>query len=393
MSILLTDLQTSFSIDAPLGIPPLLIKRLVLGQASLKGLTALVHSFPSWEAIYDADPQAWSQLAGWRGEAVARCFGVTEQAIEALDQWLLQPQNHLVLLGDAAYPPLLKTIADPPIALFVKGDIVCLQQPQFAIVGSRHATRQGLAVTADFAEALANAGLQIVSGLARGIDAAAHQGGLQGLAGTLAVVGTGLDQVYPKAHQRLADQIVEQGAIVSEYPLGTPPLRHHFPQRNRIISGMALGCLVVEAALQSGSLITARQALEQGREVFAIPGSIQNSLARGPHAIIRQGAKLVEQVTDILEDLWPLLQQHQALSGQLCLTNLDEDKATQKPPELDSLSEQERQLYGLMEFEPVSLEQLMALSDYNAAEVQTAMMMLELAGLCQGLSAGRWQRS
>lgn len=391
MSTPLTDLHTSFSLEAASDLSPSLIKRLVLGQASFKGVMALAQAFPSWEAVAHADQQAWSQLAGWRHEPIARCFGVTEQAIDALDHWLLQPQHHLVLVGDAGYPPLLKTIADPPIALFVQGSIACLQQPQFAIVGSRHATRQGLSMTEEFACALANAGLQIVSGLARGIDAAAHQGGLAGLAGTVAVVGTGLDQVYPKAHQRLAAQISEQGAIISEYPLGTPPLRHHFPQRNRIISGMALGCLVVEAALQSGSLITARQALEQGREVFAIPGSIQNSLARGPHALIRQGAKLVERVDDILEELVPLLQQHQAL------TSLNEDS---KQPSrnaahslaLASLTASEHRLYQLMEYEVVSLDQLISLSHLSAADVQSSMMMLELAGLCQALSAGRWQR-
>ncbi|AHF01991.1 DNA processing protein DprA [Thiomicrospira aerophila AL3] len=399
MTSSLTDLHTSFSLEATPDLSPTLIKRLVLGQASFKNLTALVHAFPSWSAIAQADQQAWSHQAGWRYEAAKRCFEVSAQAIEALDNWLLQPQHHLVLLGDAAYPPLLKTIVDPPIALFVQGDIGCLQRPQFAIVGSRHATRQGLKMTEDFACALANAGLQIVSGLARGIDAAAHLGGLAGLAGTIAVVGTGLDQVYPKAHQRLAAQISEQGALISEYPLGTPPLRHHFPQRNRIISGMALGCLVVEAALQSGSLITARQALEQGREVFAIPGSIQNSLARGPHAMIRQGAKLVEQVDDILEELVPLLQKHQALA----LTPSHEDAKQPACPNspsrpathslaLDSLTAAERSLYQLMEYEAVSLDQLMSLSHLSAAEVQSSMMMLEIAGLCQALSAGRWQR-
>lgn len=385
------DLFTSFSLESNPTLPTHLIKRLVLGQVTYKRLLNLLQTFGSWDALAQANQQAWLNALPWRKETIDRCFNLSAQAFVQLDEWLLEPNHHLILLGDDHYPPLLKTIADPPIALFVQGDLQCLQQPQFAIVGSRHATRQGLTMTQDFAKALANTGLQVISGLARGIDAAAHQGGLSGLAGTLAVVATGLDRVYPRAHQKLAAEIIEKGAIISEYPLGSEPLKHHFPQRNRIISGMSLGCLVVEAALQSGSLITARLALEQGREVFAIPGSIQNGLARGPHAMIRQGAKLVEKVDDILEELWPLLAQHQVLANP----NSNQDAAITDPAYqavLAQMNQQEQQLYALMEHEVVTLEDLMQLSQLTAAEVQSAMMMLELAGLCHPLSAGRWQR-
>ena len=209
-------------------------------------------------------------------------------------EWLSQPGNHVVHFQDAAYPALLKQIADPPPLLFVRGDRDYLAQPQLAIVGSRNPTHTGRALAREFAAHLASFGLTITSGLASGIDGAAHQGAIEAGGTTLAVTGTGLDRVYPARHRDLAHRVAENGALVTEFPPGTAPLAANFPRRNRLISGLSLGTLVVEAALRSGSLITARSALEQGREVFAIPGSIHNPLARGCHALIRDGAKLVE---------------------------------------------------------------------------------------------------
>ena len=226
--------------------------------------------------------------------------GEVEHALE----WAREPQHHLLSLADAAYPARLLQIGDPPPLLFVAGDPSVLQRPTLAIVGSRSASRGGLETAEAFARALGDAGLTIASGLALGIDAAAHRGALASAAGTVAVLGTGADVVYPHAHRDLADAIVRRGgAVVSELPLGTGPREANFPRRNRLIAGLSRGVLVVEAALRSGSLITARLAGEFGREVFAIPGSIHSPLAKGCHQLIKQGAKLVESAQDVLAEL------------------------------------------------------------------------------------------
>jgi len=214
--------------------------------------------------------------------------------------------RHILTLHDPAYPALLKEIADPPPLLFVRGDPAVLSRPQLGIVGSRNPTPGGRSLAEDFARSLSRCGLVVTSGMALGIDAAGHRGALRGGGTTLAVAGTGPDRIYPARHRDLARAIVEQGAIISEFAPGTPALPSNFPRRNRIISGLSLGVLVVEAACRSGSLITARLAAEQGREVFALPGSIHNPLARGCHHLIRQGAKLVEDIEDIVEELGPL---------------------------------------------------------------------------------------
>jgi DNA processing protein len=228
--------------------------------------------------------------------------GAEQAAIHATLKWLEDENNHLVTLADYDYPQLLLQIPDPPPLLYVKGRRELLNRPALAVVGSRNATSQGVANAESF-EALSAAGLCIVSGLALGIDAAAHRGGLKSAASSIAVVGTGLDIVYPARNRELAHALAEKGALVSEFPLGTPATGNNFPRRNRIISGLCRGCLVVEAALSSGSLITARQALEQGREVFAVPGSIHSPLAKGCHALIKQGAILAENAQDILEEI------------------------------------------------------------------------------------------
>lgn len=218
-------------------------------------------------------------------------------------EWVAQPGNHALTLADPLYPRHLLDTTDPPLLLYVKGRMDLLSTPSLAVVGSRNATAQGVRNAEQFSEALSKMGLTIVSGLALGIDAAAHEGGLRGRGSTVAVIGTGLDIVYPARNHRLAHEIAERGCIVSEYSLGTPALAPNFPRRNRIISGLSRGVLVIEAAAQSGSLITARLAGEQGRDVFAIPGSIHSPLAKGCHELIKQGAKLVESASDVLDEL------------------------------------------------------------------------------------------
>ena len=266
------------------------------------GARRLLDAFPSVAAVHAAKA---SQLSPLVGDHLARLIaaGVGADVLQPGLDWLAEPENHLVTWNDPHYPAQLRALADAPAWLYVKGDPDWLVRPMLAIVGSRTATPQGLRDTRAFAEALSQAGLTIVSGLALGIDAAAHEGGLAGLASSVAVVGTGLDRVYPAKNRDLAHRLAAGGAIVSEFPLGTEPKRGHFPRRNRIISGLSLGVLVVEAALQSGSLITARLAGEQGRDVFAIPGSIHSPLSKGCHRLIKQGAKLVESAADILEEL------------------------------------------------------------------------------------------
>ena len=264
-----------------------------------EALRRLFEAFPDATAIRRAKP---AQLAPLVGDRLAAGIAAATPAAAGLE-WLAAADNHLVTWNDAAYPAQLRVLADAPAWLYVKGDPDWLARPMLAIVGSRHATPQGLRDARAFAEALSQAGLTIVSGLAQGVDAAAHEGGLAGLASSVAVVGTGLDRVYPARNRELAHRLAAGGAIVSEFPIGTPPRRGHFPRRNRLISGLALGVLVVEAALQSGSLITARLAGEQGRDVFALPGSIHSALSKGCHRLIKQGAKLVESANDILEEL------------------------------------------------------------------------------------------
>ena len=246
-----------------------------------------------------------AQLCAVVDVKVARAIsaGIDKERLTSALQWLATPGNHLITLADTEYPKALLETRDPPPFLYVKGRLDLLNQPAFAIVGSRQATPQGEKDAEAFSRTLSDAGFTIVSGMALGIDAAAHRGGLKGRAASIAVVGTGLDIVYPARNRELAHQLAEQGAIISELPLGTPSKAQNFPRRNRIISGLARGVLVVEAALKSGSLITARLAGEQGREVFALPGSIHSALAKGCHHLIKQGAKLVESAQDILEEL------------------------------------------------------------------------------------------
>ena len=310
--------------------------------------------------------------------------------IEQTLAWAAQENNHVITLADTSYPQALLRIADPPTLLYAKGNSALFNKPAIAIVGSRNASAQGMLNADRFAQNLSDAGLTVVSGLALGIDTGAHTGALQSvkaankatnIGSSIAVVGTGLDIVYPAANRALAHQLADVGCIISEYPLGTPAIAHNFPRRNRIISGLSLGVLVVEAAAQSGSLITARSALEQGREVFAIPGSIHSPLAKGCHQLIRQGAKLVESAQDILEELrWdnPLLQTSLGNATQIAASNLSDSK-------LQSFLEN-------MGHDALSVDQLVVRSGLPVASVQAALLHLEMQGHIECLAGGQVRR-
>jgi DNA processing protein len=294
-------------------------------------------------------------------------------------------QRRLIPWGSADYPGMLARLEDAPLVLFAEGDPTALLVPQLAVVGSRNPTALGRDTATQFAAHLVRSGLGIASGLALGIDAAAHRGALQGGGRTVAVVGRGLDAVYPRENEALARQIVASGgALVSDLPTGTPPLKQNFPRRNRLISGLSLGTLVVEAALQSGSLITARLASEQGREVFAIPGSIHNPLSRGCHRLIRQGAKLVETVDDIFAELEPIVR---ALGANLRPSEPIEQP--EPPPRLDKDYEI---LLDALGFEPASLDSLVARTGLQADAVASMLLILELDGRVQQQPGGRFSR-
>ncbi len=294
---------------------------------------------------------------------------------EAVDRslaWADQPGQHILTLADAAYPRALLEIPDPPTLLYVRGNPALLQKRGLAMVGSRNATPQGLQTAEAFAKALASQGQCIISGLALGIDAAAHRGALAAHGETVAVIGTGADRIYPARNKALALAIVEQGAVVSEFPLGTPALAANFPRRNRIISGLSRGVLVVEAAPESGSLITARLAAEQGREVFAIPGSIHSPVARGCHKLIKQGAKLVETAADVLEELGNYV-----------------DLPLPRP---DPAQVEDNPLLAALGHDPCSLDDLAERTGLHAGQLLPELLILELSGQIAPLPGNRYQR-
>ena len=286
-------------------------------------------------------------------------------------------QLDILCIEDAAYPSLLKEIANPPLVLYVRGNKFALSQKQIAIVGSRNATPIGITNAEQFAFKLAKSGLAITSGLALGVDAASHRGALTADGVTIAVMGTGLNCIYPRSNRTLAEAIVSnRGAIISEFPLDTQPIAHNFPRRNRIIAGLSQGVLVVEAALKSGSLITARLALEQDRDVFAIPGSIHNHLARGCHSLIQQGAKLVTSPEDILEEL-------PALEFQIKMDFVDEDEREMKLPD-----KQSRRLLSQIDYAVTPIDTIILRSGLTAGEVSSILLALELLGHIQTVSGG-----
>lgn len=333
-----------------------------------EGLRRLLQAFGSPEAVLQASFLSLSQHVK---PSVARSIADgpgDESFLVPVTEWLADPLNRILTVADAGYPQALLNIPDPPLLLYVKGRLDLLNSPALAVVGSRNATTQGIRNAEAFAQSCSEAGLCVVSGMAHGIDAAAHAGGLQGRGSSIAVVGTGLDKVYPAANRNLAHQLAQRGTIISEFSLGTPPLAPNFPRRNRIISGLSLGCLVVEASLKSGSLITARMALEQGREVFAIPGSIHSPQSKGCHALIKQGAKLVESAQDILEEL-----------------GYRADSAVRA-------GEPEHPLFRHLGFDPLDAESLSQRSGLTISELSAILLQLELDGHIASLPGGLYQR-
>lgn len=296
------------------------------------------------------------------------------EALRAVGVWLDDLNNRILTFADSAYPQALLQIPDPPPVLYVKGRAELLNNASFAIVGSRNATQQGQAHAESFARVLSDAGLTIVSGLALGIDAAAHRGGIAGASSSIGVVGTGLDVVYPARNRDLAHALAQAGCIISEFALGTGPAAGNFPRRNRLISGLARGCLVVEAALSSGSLITARMANEQGRDVFAMPGSIHSPLAKGCHTLIKQGAKLVEAADDILLEL--------GLGPARMTHEVGARPAGRRPDRaLDALG-----------FDPCDIDTLCARSGLSAEAAAALLTQWEIEGVVESLPGGRYQR-
>lgn len=357
----------------------------------------LLGAFGLPPAVFAQSQQALSQIVS---EAQAQALrqpppGLDDLLARTLD-WLQGTDadgvaRRIVTLGDAGYPAWLLDAADPPLMFYLLGhpghDLAGLGR-SIAMVGSRNPTPQGASNARAFARAFGEAGIAVVSGLALGVDGAAHQGALEGSApdalATVAVVGTGLDRVYPARHRALAHRIAARGLIVSEFPLGTPPLSPNFPKRNRIIAALARGTLVVEAALQSGSLITARLAAELGREVFAIPGSIHAPQSRGCHALIRQGARLVESMTDVLEELrWEAA--GAATAAPAAIASAGGPAPSTEPAEPQGLLRD-------MGFDPVSLDALCARTGMSAAALQAQLLELELAGRVARLPGGLFQR-
>jgi DNA processing protein len=348
------------------------------------------------QAIFEADQGA---LSAPPSERLRRAIETVPEALPALLastlDWLAQGQDRcIVTLGDAHYPASLLNIADPPLMLYMMGSLVPRPEasasqglaglPCIAIVGSRNPTPQGQINAAQFAQALGAEGWCVVSGLAMGVDGAAHEGALNAGGYTVAVVGTGLDRVYPRKHLALAHRIAERGLIVSEFALGTPPLTANFPRRNRLIAGLSQGTLVIEAAPQSGSLITARLAAEQGKEVFAIPGSIHSPLSRGCHLLIKQGAKLVESAQDVLEEL-------PALPAKLLRPEIDgADQPPDGTPALDA--QPDPPFLRALGFDPASLDELQARTGLATAALQAQLLGLEMDGDLARLPGGKFVR-
>ncbi|AXL52447.1 DNA processing protein DprA [Paraburkholderia caffeinilytica] len=389
-------------------------------------LRLLLGAFGLPQAIFNRSSEA---LAGIAGEAAARAVLAPpgpdfDAQLDAVIAWRALAGNHVVTLDDPAYPPALLTMPDPPPLLYIKGRLDLLHTRAVALVGSRSATPQGAEDAERFARELSQAGVTIVSGLALGIDGAAHRGGLEGAGGTVAVIGTGADLVYPAAHHALARQIAAQGAILSEWPLGTPARAANFPQRNRLIAGLVSGVVIVEAAMRSGSLITARLANEMGRDIFALPGSIHAPLSRGCHRIIKQGARLVETPDEVLEELgfakpvaakaasgqamlWGDAGVRDASAGLASVANQPDSvaapasaatrpesaaapKSSMAPP---AVSAEALQLLDALGHAPATLEILASRTEMGDAALQSTLLQLELAGQVTALPGGRFMRA
>ena len=365
------------------------------------GIGAL-HQLPleaeDWPSLSQRSAAELKQL-GFKPASIRALHQPDPDRLQACFDWLAMPGHHLVPITDPLYPPLLKRIDDAPILLFVNGSPDVLVQPQIAIIGSRKASTGGLQHAAEFAHALSRAGFVVTSGLALGVDGAAHEAAIKAGGLTIAVGGTGPDQVYPARHRNLAHEIVDNGAVISSFAPGAGPRPGHFPARNRIISGMSLGALVIEAGEQSGSLITARLAGEQGREVFAIPGSIRNPMARGCHRLIRQGAKLVETPDEVIEELRPLTQElADSLRGLIESETLEEPELT-LPDEsafCSDSSSDDRQAQVLLEaigFDPTPVDAIIERTQMSTQTVSSMLLMLELEGLVHAHAGGRYSRA
>jgi DNA processing protein len=349
-----------------------------IGPVSARGL---MENFGSADALVGS---SHTQLvnAGLNGSVAQALLNPDESRLTAALEWLAAEDHHLLHWHDARYPPLLLELATSPPVLFVAGDPAALMQPQLAIVGSRNATANGRANAREFAHHLAKAGLTITSGLAAGIDTAAHEGALGANGVSVAVLGTGPDIVYPASNSTLARRIQHSGALVSEFPPGTPVRREHFPQRNRIISGLSLGVLAVEAGMRSGSLITARYAGEFGREVFAIPGSIHSAVSKGCHQLIRQGAKLVETSADIIEELG-------SLAGAACTAPAADGRSSKLPEHNDP---DYAKLLCNMGHDAADIQTLAAGCGLTTGELSSMLLILELEGKVESLPGGRFQK-
>lgn len=356
---------------------------LILAKAHINDaeLAALLRQFGSVSEIVDQDAASLKQagLDERRRNTVIR----PDEALMARElKWLDRAGHSIVNRHSDDYPGLLAQIADPPTLIYVAGSCDMLHLPGLAIVGSRNPTRGGISNAHDFAGDLGGAGFCIVSGLAQGIDAAAHRGALTAGAATVAVLGHGMDRIYPRQNHRLAADIVESGAIISEYPLGSPPRRSHFPQRNRLISGLSLGTLVIEAAKRSGSLITARLAAEQGREIFAIPGSIGNPMSRGCHQLIQQGAKLTESAADVVAELGPLTD-HLMQNAISHVQHNNFDKIHDNDYKL---------LIDTLGHDPATIDELVENSGLTIEQVSSMLLILELEGAIESLNGARYSR-
>jgi DNA processing protein len=345
-------------------------------------ISRLIQKYHSAQAIFTRSSYQELQNLGLKDEVCHRIITAHDsmplrKAVDADLNWLSGPDRHYLTINDKQYPQLLREIADPPPGLFIQGNPDILSRPQLAIVGSRKATRLGLEAAKSFAGQLSHAGLIITSGLALGIDAASHRGALEASGRTIAVLGSGLQRLYPARHRGLAEQIVNAGGtLISEFPLHATALPHHFPRRNRIISGLSLGTFVVEAQIKSGSLITARMALEQCREVYAMPGSIYNLQTSGCHWLIKQGAKLVEHLDDILEEI-------------SFVTDFPDTTALADRKELGvELSRLEHQVIMHLEIEPTAIDHLSEKSSLSVAIVTSTLVGLELKGLVRGERLG-----
>jgi DNA processing protein len=359
---------------------------MALSRAPALDVAILSKAFESLGGIHGliSSSDAERRDAGIPAPAAA-FLGSTSALPNAAEQdWMEDPKHDVLPFTDARFPRALQTLPSSPIALYVAGNAEVLNDPQLSIVGSRNPTPGGRDIAFEFAESLAACGLGITSGLAEGIDSAAHRGAMAAQGLTLAVLGSGIDIVYPHANRTLSEQIQFQGALISEFPLGTPPRRENFPQRNRIIATLSLGTLVVEAARRSGSLITARLAGDHNRELFAVPGSIRNPLSRGCHELIRQGAKLTETVADILSELnfSGFFDRARAASGSLAA-----------PPGIEAGMDKEHKiLLDALGFDPVDLDTLVVRTGFKPEAVSSMMLILELEGHVQAAPGGRYSR-